>query len=620
MDYDPVRAVCPRSAGALRKGAIPRRHLQRSPSAPGAPRKKHVQNQLIRRRSAALRLLPLIAGLGGLALAPQVAGAAALGTNGAATPTITWGACDDTLLGREDVQGFPQAVADFQCGTALVPVDYRKPTGAKIAIAVSRLPATGPGTKLGSVFFNPGGPGARGRGTVIYGTDRLRERFDLVGFDPRGTGSTTAPVRCAATADEAATLLDPTFPITTVQETTALTKAQQGAKGCGQRTPASTLQHISSANTARDLDLLRKAVGDAKLSYFAFSAGSIIGETYAQLFPATTRAIALDSPLNPVKYTTGSTSAEGSQPLDQRMKSYVGTNDAVTSFLTACAANPATCAFATPGATPASLRSKFNALLARIRANNGVTVAAGTPDATTTSYQDFVEFFFGDLQFGIFTSQDLAGMLETADIASKSATAPIPKTDLQDYLAVLLRNRWKPTDTSGAYNDNFLDGFNATVCADTNHPTTGSAYTNAGRTANTEVPGFGPFWIYTTSACAFWPVGNDVDRYTGPWTARPAKPILMLGNKLGDTSSNYANSVSAATLTGARLVGVNTYGHTTYNLGSQCASDVVDNYLINLVVPAAGTTCAPDAGPFEAFEEEGLAASTAATGYGRGIK
>ncbi|MDO9354992.1 MAG: alpha/beta hydrolase, partial [Solirubrobacteraceae bacterium] len=372
----------------------------------------------------------------------------------------------------------------------------------------------------------------------------------------------------------------------------------------------------------RDLDLMRKAVGDAKLTYFSFSAGSIIGETYAQLFPTTTRALALDSPLNPVKYTTGSTTAEGAQPLDQRMKSYVGTNDAVTSFLSACAANPATCDFATPsGITAAGLRTKFNNLLARVRANNGVVVAKGTPDETTTSYQDFVEAIFGDLQFGIFTSKDIAGMLETVDIASKSSTAPIPKDDLTAFLKVLLRNQWAPTDTTDAYNDNFLDAFNATVCADTNHPTTGSAYTNAGRTANTEVPGFGPFWIYTTSACAFWPVGNDVDRYTGPWTARPAKPILMLGNKLGDTSSNYANSVTAATLTGARLVGVNTYGHTTYNLGSQCATDVVDDYLINLTVPAATKTCEPDAGPFAADpEEEARAASTSLGGYLRGVK
>ncbi len=572
------------------------------------------------RSSAALRRFALAAVLGGVALAPASA-SAALGTNGAATPVITWGACDAALLDRFPAEDYPWVV-DYQCGTARVPVDYRKPSGAKIDIAVSKLPATGPGPKVGSVFFNPGGPGARGRGTTMLATPKLRERFDLIGFDPRGSGSTTAPVRCAATAEEAATLLDPTFPINTVQEATALTKAQQGAKGCGARTPASTLLHISSANTARDLDLMRKAVGDPKLTYFSFSAGSIIGETYAQLFPTTTRALALDSPLNPVKYMTGSTSAEGSQPLDQRMKSYVGTNAAMTSFLAACAANPDTCAFTTPGATTATLRTKFNALLARVRANNGVVVDQGGPDEHTISYQDLVEMIFGDLQFGIFTSQDIAGTLEAVDIASKNATATIPSDDLQAFLKVLFRNQWAPTDTSDAYNDNFLDAFNATVCADTKHPTSGSVYATAGRTANTEVPGFGPFWIYTTSACAFWPVANDVDRYTGPWTARPAKPILMISNKLGDTSSNYTNAISAATLTGARLVGVNEYGHTTYNLASQCASDVVDDYLISLVVPPVGFTCETDFQPFDPFDsgEEAAVEGIVGAGYARGLK
>jgi pimeloyl-ACP methyl ester carboxylesterase len=556
-----------------------------------------------------------------LALAPAAAHGAALGTNGASTPDLSaarWGACDAALTDR-----FPD-ITDFQCATAKVPVDYRKPTGAKIDIAVSKLAATGPGTKIGSVFFNPGGPGARGRGTIALATSKLRERFDLIGFDPRGTGSSSQPVRCAQDLDTAASLLDPTFPTNTVQEVTALTKAKQGAQGCGARTPASTLAHISSANTARDLDLLRKGVGDAKLSYFSFSAGSIIGETYAQLFPTTTRAIALDSPLDPVKYTTGSTTAEGSQPLDYRMKSYVGTDAAVTSFLNACAPHADTCAFTEPGATGASLRTKFNATLARVKANNGVVVDKGGPDERTLSYQDVVSMFFDDLQFGIVASQELSGFINTVDLASKSATARIPSHDLAAFLKVLFRNQNVPTDTSAAYNDNFYDAFNAVVCADTNHPssvltTASNPYAAYGRTANNEVAGFGPFWIYTTSACSFWPTGNDVDRYTGPWTARPTKPILMLGNKLGDTSSNYNNEITAANLTGARLVGVNTYGHTTYNLGSQCASDVVDNYLINLTVPPAGTTCDPDFGPFDAAPDEGeLDAAVASAGYGRG--
>lgn len=538
-------------------------------------------------------------------VAPTAASATALGTNGAATPSITWGACDDALTELDPT---------FECGTARVPLDYRKPTGAKIDLAVSRLPATGPGSRIGSVFVNPGGPGAPGVDSPTFATGELRARFDIVGFDPRGVGASTPAVRCAATSEEAAELLNPTFPLTTIQELTAANKAAQGALGC--KRSATIASHMSTGNVARDLELLRKSVGDSKLTFLGFSAGTLIGETYANLFPTKTRAIALDGTLDPQKFTTGRNAIEAAQPLDYRLGSHVGTDEAVTGFLKACAEATGTCAYAFPGATASSLRAKFNATLARVRANNGVVVDLGD-GSETLSYQDLIGLIYGELNAGIFTSQDLAGTLEAIDLASQDQAGGIPSNDLAALRDALLR--WHTGGGGPVVEpyDNFQDAFSTFVCNDTAGPSLGLTYATYGRLADAQVSGFGPFWVWTTAACASFPVEDD-DAYSGPWNAQTDKPILVLGNRGGDPSTRYANSVSAVGVLGnARLLPVDMYGHTAYNLASTCVNEKVDAYLISLSVPPAGTSCGTDFGPFDPIEEA-AADDGAEAGYGRG--
>ena len=552
-------------------------------------------------------LLPRLAALAAAAasLAAPTAASAALGTNGAATPTITWGACDDALLELDPT---------FECGTARVPLDYRKPFGAKIELAVSRLPATGPGVRIGSVFVNPGGPGAPGVDSPTFATPELRERFDIVGFDPRGVGASTPAVRCAATSEEAAELLNPTFPLNTIQELTALSKAAQGARGCERS--ATIASHMSTGNVARDLELLRKSVGDAKLTFLGFSAGTLIGETYANLFPSKSRALALDGTLDPQKFTTGRNALEAVQPLDYRLGTHLGTDEAVTGFLKACAAAPGTCAYAGPGATASSLRTKFNATLARVRANNGVVVDLGDGEETL-SYQDVIGLIYGELNAGIFTSQDLAGTLDAIDVASQNQTGRIPSHDLAALRDALVR--WKTGGGGPVVEpyDNFQDAFSTFVCNDTAGPQLGLTYSGYARLADAQVAGFGPFWVWTTTACASFPVEDD-DAYSGPWDAETTTPILVLGNRGGDPSTRYANTVSATSVLGnARLLPVDMYGHTAYNLASTCVNEKVDAYLISLTVPAPGTSCDTDFGPFDPIEEA-AADDGAEAGYGRG--
>jgi pimeloyl-ACP methyl ester carboxylesterase len=187
-----------------------------------------------------------------------------------------------------------------------VPLDYDRPRNRRITLALIRLPATDQARRVGTLFPNPGGPGGsgvdfvRGAAKLVY-TPALRARFDIVGMDPRGVGGST-PVRCfASRAEEVA--FEATYPYipNPWQERLAARKSLELAARCWARS-GWLLPHLSTANVARDLDLLRQAVGDAGLNYLGYSYGTFLGATYANLFPGRVRALVLDSVINPALY------------------------------------------------------------------------------------------------------------------------------------------------------------------------------------------------------------------------------------------------------------------------------------------------------------------------------
>ncbi len=204
-------------------------------------------------------------------------------------PTLRWRTCSD--------------VASMQCATLTVPLDHARPSGPTIALAVRRLPARRADRRIGSLLMNPGGPGGSGvdflrRASGAVG-QRLRDRFDLVSWDPRGVGA-SAPVRCAndAAALEAYLGADPD-PDTDTERRAVTDEVTAFATGCLRLTGTELLSHVGTEATARDLDLLRRALGDAGLTYLGFSYGTLIGAVYADLFPGRVRAMVLDGPLDP---------------------------------------------------------------------------------------------------------------------------------------------------------------------------------------------------------------------------------------------------------------------------------------------------------------------------------
>jgi pimeloyl-ACP methyl ester carboxylesterase len=238
----------------------------------------------------------------------------------------------------------------FECAKVPVPLDWSDPTGEQIELAVIRYPATKPDERIGSMFVNPGGPGDTGVGSVLDSSSELSEsgdgRFDIVSWDPRGTHG-SSPMHCFDDdAEEAAFWRDVVVPYTDDQSAAFQLKMEDLAQRCGEEM-GELLSHISTADTARDLDRLRELSGEDQLTYVGFSYGSMLGQTYANMFPERVRAMMLDGIVDAVEYTA---SAEA-----RAANNASSTDEVFDAFAELCdEAGPSRCALAGhPGQTAA---------------------------------------------------------------------------------------------------------------------------------------------------------------------------------------------------------------------------------------------------------------------------
>jgi len=538
-----------------------------------------------------VRRLAVLAFVFAAVLWPGVAAGAppVLGTNGAAVPQLDWGACP---AATPEEEGF---LRPYRCTTVEVPLSYRDPSGQSIELALGMLPAADPAHKLGTLFWNPGGPGGSGRIPPLF-SDALHARFDIVGFDPRGVAAST-PLQCFATNQQAFRLLGWDFPITLAQERRVIRLTRRASKLCA-RNGGPLLEHMTTANVARDVDLLRQAVGDDQLSYIGFSYGTHLGEVYANLFPDRVRAITLDAVLDPVEWTTGELPADALAPFSYRLGSHVGADQALSTFLAACAGDQR-CAFREAGV---DLRRKYDRLLARLR-RRPVQIVLPDGEQIIVDYQLAVNVTLGSL-YDPAASRDLADALEMVWVATERRSVAPVRVRARVRAALLEAPgtpRWDPVPDDEPYAG--LEWGPAVFCTDASNPRNPFEWPRFARRADHQAYPFGSPWVYASLPCATWPV-SDPDRYTGPWNRPTAHPLLLVGNRLGDPATPYEGAQRTATqrLANARLLSLDSFGHTAF-LQSACVRAAIDHYLIDLALPAPGTVCQPDRAPFDPLPE-----------------
>jgi pimeloyl-ACP methyl ester carboxylesterase len=484
----------------------------------------------------------VIAALSVLLALPSAASA------GVRVPTLDWAPCPDQ--------------ARFDCATARVPLDYRDPGGSRIRLAVIRHRATKPSRRIGTAFFNPGGPAAAKPlfGTVVKGLlAPVRERFDVISWDPRGLGDSSA-VKCfASQADEDrffAGVGKPayTFPVGPLEMSVWIQRYRAFGQRCKQRS-ASLMRHITAAESARDMDLLRRAVGARQLTFIGGSWGTFLGATYANMFPRRLRAMALSAILDPVAWVNrGRNVLSGPAafaPTYLRQRIDLSARKTLDAFLALCGRQPvARCAFS--AGSPAATRAKFDALLQRLESN---------PSSASVSYGDFVGTVVNDLYASSGWSE-LASKIQSVWKTGSAAGVPVEAGF---------------PDMGGAFGIN---------CSDSPNP--GPAdFLRFDPFTMSRAGAAGRFWLWATEVCSTWPVTAPA-RYTGPWDRPTASPVLVITTTHDPATSYEAAVALSRELARGRLLTVDGYGHGTK---SACTDRHLARYLVKGILPPRGARC-----------------------------
>jgi pimeloyl-ACP methyl ester carboxylesterase len=441
----------------------------------------------------------------------------------------------------------------FQCANLTVPLDYSNADNGKtIQLALIRKPALDQANRIGSVLTNPGGPGASGIQYLRQAASsmiNLNKRFDLVGFDPRGVGE-SAPVRClTGPQEDAYNAIDPVWD--DPQEKAAGIQADKDyAAGC-EKMSGDILPYVDTESAARDMDQIRAAVGDSKLTYLGFSYGTFLGETYAHLFPTRVRALSLDGVIDPT--------VSPNDMLLQQVQSFQKNLDAWS----AQCKTSSQCQFGRSGDPEA----KISQLLQRIDAT---PMTVGSRQLTRSL-----------AIIGIITplyDPSSWGFLDQGLTAAEQGNGSLLLQFSDIYLA---------RHADGSY-DNENDANYAINCLDRPVPKDVSAYDALATSYDAASPILGPAEQYSNLVCAYWPVAAK--GAVGPLTYTGTAPILLVGGT-DDPATPYAWAQAAnQQIAGSVLLTRQGNGHVSYDK-SQCAAQAEDNYLINLTLPAAGTVC-----------------------------
>lgn len=468
----------------------------------------------------------------------------------------------------------------YSCATYRVPIDHDNAALGTIDIALLKRAAAKPDQRIGSLFLNPGGPGGSGLRMPVsapaYFDQPVLDRFDTIGFDPRGVGASN-PLRCFTTAEDAAevTAGQIPMPISRPEMSAALASFRDYGRFC-KTNGGALLGHMSTKDVVRDLDLLRAAAGDAKLNFVGFSYGTLIGATYAAMFPKNARALVIDGNVDPALRTS-----DGTQYDRERAQ---GFEFALKGFLEKCKQAGPACAF-----SAGQPKQKFDEIRAALR-QGPIQLPGGALDiGQFTSVMSSVLYSpsaFGSIAsqlqsvYNVIKTPAAAHALSSANFSTLLAPAKLGKFDARGDSPYLSDDSYYAVNCSDKKFRNSLDGLPALAAK-----------------WERESPTFGRYQAFTDpAACPAWPV-KKADVYRGPWRANTDNPVLVIGNYY-DPATQYRFAQRMADELGySRLLSVDAFGHCI--LGDSAGVDAATaDYLINLKVPAANQVFDPDVQPF----------------------
>jgi pimeloyl-ACP methyl ester carboxylesterase len=505
------------------------------------------------------------------------------------TPAVEWTKCPSATLSRVP----PEQAGMYSCATYRVPIDHDNAALGTIDLALLKRAAAKPEQRIGSLFLNPGGPGGPGLTMPTSAKDIFEQpvldRFDLIGFDPRGVGDSN-PVRCFTTDEDAHDVLGKIDGVPESQDEISRTLgAYRDYSGFCKRNGGALLEHMSTKDVARDLDQLRAAVGDQKLNFAGFSYGTLIGATYANMFPGTTRAIILDGNVDPELRT-----ADGLEYDRERAEGFESSLDA---FLDACQKAGPKCAF---GA--GDPKDKF----AELRTYLGQQPMV-LPDGSKLDLSRFTSGVSGAL-YSPTAFPGLAKELQQLfDVLHPPAGVP-PKFGAMDVPTLMNppgNSRFDGRagthfDAPTAGDSRYLadDSYFAVNCADKAFSHNQDDVASIAGEWDRESPTFGRVQAFADVAtCPVWPVRLP-DAYRGPWNKQTENPVLVFGNYHDPATSYKMAQRMAKELGYARLVSVDAFGHCILG-GSAGADKAATDYLTDLRTPDPGKVFQPDAQPFD---------------------
>jgi pimeloyl-ACP methyl ester carboxylesterase len=512
-------------------------------------------------------LTAAVAGIVASAVAAVPGSAAARGVDSVPTPKLGWYGCYEIA----------------ECATVQLPLDYDQPKGAKTEIAVLRVKAKDQSKKIGSLFLNPGGPGGSSTEFALFApyflSESLLERFDIVGVDPRGIGA-SANIKCFTSVKdqtEVLNLMNVPFPVTKAEEKSYIAGSKLLGKACS-TTGRPLTGAASTAEVARDMDVVRRAVGDKKLNYLGFSYGSVLGQYYANMFPDRFRALVVDGVLDPRAWV-GNTR----QILDERLRSSEGASKALAEILKRCdQAGETKCVFAAGDPV-----KNFETITRELK-KSPLQLPDGADGTIEVTYAVFISAVLGSL-YGLDAGEQVTALAAEVQAAQQGAPA-----------ALTARATAARTAKPG-YDFPYENGFEASsavICTDGRHPADASTWPAAVDRRDRQAPHFGRSWGWIDSQCAnkTWTV-QDEDAYVGPFNRKTGAPVLVVGNFWDPATAYHGAVASSRLLPNSRLLSSNNWGHTAYGSGA-CATGAIDAYLLTGKPPAKGTVCTDSPQPF----------------------